>query len=167
MKQFIRNFRKQKAVGVLNIASLSLGVMVALVVGLWAINELSFDNFHANKEHIYRVVTQVNLSGENTKNGSTFKFLGEIVQDRIPQVKAVCRTMDYWQSDIRVDGRLYPSTNICVVDANFFTIFSFRLKEGDPSTVLAGTRSVVLSESAVKQYFRWGRRSALAGTHTR
>ena len=41
MKQFIRNFRKQKAVGVLNIASLSLGVMVALVVGLWAINELS------------------------------------------------------------------------------------------------------------------------------
>ena len=153
MKQFIRNFRKQKAVGVLNIASLSLGVMVALVVGLWAINELSFDNFHANKEHIYRVVTQVNLSGENTKNGSTFKFLGEIVQDRIPQVKAVCRTMDYWQSDIRVDGRLYPSTNICVVDANFFTLFSFRLKEGDPSTVLAGTRSVVLSESAVKQYF--------------
>ena len=89
MKQFIRNFRKQKAVGVLNIASLSLGVMVALVVGLWAINELSFDNFHANKEHIYRVVTQVNLSGENTKIGSTFKFLGEIVQDRSPQVKAV------------------------------------------------------------------------------
>lgn len=40
MKQFIRNFNKQKVVGTLNICSLSLSIMVSIVVGLWAINEL-------------------------------------------------------------------------------------------------------------------------------
>ena len=35
MKQFIRNFNKQKVVGLLNISSLSLGVMVAVIVGLY------------------------------------------------------------------------------------------------------------------------------------
>lgn len=41
MKQFIRNFNKQKVVGTLNICSLSLSIMVSIVVGLWAINELT------------------------------------------------------------------------------------------------------------------------------
>ena len=41
MKQFIRNFNKQKVVGTLNICSLSLSIMVSIVGGLWAINELT------------------------------------------------------------------------------------------------------------------------------
>jgi len=36
MKEFIRNFKKQQTVGWLNICSLSLGIMVAIVIGLWA-----------------------------------------------------------------------------------------------------------------------------------
>ena len=35
MKEFIRNFKKQRTVGLLNISSLSLGIMVAIVIGLW------------------------------------------------------------------------------------------------------------------------------------
>ena len=95
MKQFIRNFRKQKAVGVLNIASLSLGVMVALVVGLWAINELSFDNFHANKEHIYRVIAHFEIGGKEAQTGSIKKFVGEAAKDRIPQVRDMCRIITF------------------------------------------------------------------------
>ena len=174
MKQFIRNFRKQKAVGVLNIASLSLGVMVALVVGLWAINELSFDNFHANKEHIYRVVTHFEIGGKEAKTSSIKKFVGEAAKDRIPQVKDMCRLMVQWQTDVRADGRLYPNVEACTADANFFQFFSFRLKEGDPSTVLADANNVVLSETAARRYFpgknpvgqafqAWGRTLTVSG----
>ena len=52
MKEFIRNFEKQQTVGLLNVCSLSLGVMVAIIVGLWAIDELSFDRFHKNSDRI-------------------------------------------------------------------------------------------------------------------
>jgi hypothetical protein len=74
MKQFIRNFRKQKTVGILNIFSLSIGIMVFIIVGLWAIHELRFDNFHKNKDRIYRVNNNLsdmescnNESGRNNK----------------------------------------------------------------------------------------------------
>ena len=174
MKQFIRNFRKQKAVGVLNIASLSLGVMVALVVGLWAINELSFDNFHANKEHIYRVILNVEIGGKAAKTGSILKFVGETAKDRIPQVREMCRITSRMQTDVRVDGRLYPNVEVCAADTNFFRFFSFRLKEGDPSTVLADVNNVVLSETAARRYFpgknpvgqafqTWGRTFTVSG----
>ena len=55
MKQFIRNFNKQKVVGTLNICSLSLSIMVSIVVGLWAINELTYDNFYLDGDRMYRV----------------------------------------------------------------------------------------------------------------
>ncbi len=54
MQQCIRNFKKQKTVGILNICSLSLGTTVAIIIGLWTINELSFDNFHHSGNRIYR-----------------------------------------------------------------------------------------------------------------
>ena len=54
MKQFIRNFNKQKVVGTLNIWSLSLSIMVSIVVGLWAINELTYDNFYPDGDRMYR-----------------------------------------------------------------------------------------------------------------
>ncbi|MDR1380661.1 MAG: hypothetical protein LBJ47_04185, partial [Tannerella sp.] len=71
MKQFIRNFNKQKVVGLLNISSLSLGVMVAVVVGLWSINEWTFDRFHRNADNIYRINVHAILNGSPVKLGST------------------------------------------------------------------------------------------------
>lgn len=46
MKQFVRNFKRQKVAGTLNLIGLGIGIAVALIIGLWTINELSFDNFH-------------------------------------------------------------------------------------------------------------------------
>ena len=67
MKQFIRNFNKQKVVGTLNICSLSLSIMVTIVVGLWAINELTYDNFYPDGDRMYRVVQNFELNGKSTR----------------------------------------------------------------------------------------------------
>src|SRR5215510_1298161 len=91
MKQFIRNFRKQQTVGLLNICSLSLGVMVAIIVGLWAINELSFDRFHKNRDRIYRTMLNATLSGNPVKLGSTFRPFGEQAKDDFPTIEDMCR----------------------------------------------------------------------------
>ena len=86
MKEFFRNFKKQRTVGLLNICSLSLGIMVAIVVGLWTMNELSFDRFHKNKDRIYRSVQHVTLSGNMVKSGSTFLPFGEQAKDELPAI---------------------------------------------------------------------------------
>ena len=91
MKQFIRNFNKQKVVGTLNICSLSLSIMVSIVVGLWAINELTYDNFYPDGDRMYRVVQNFELNGKSTRAATSFKPLGEIAKRELPSIEQMCR----------------------------------------------------------------------------
>ena len=152
MKEFIRNFNKQKIVGFLNIVSLSLGIMVAIIVGLWSLNELSFDTFHKDKGITYRIVQHVDFNGTRTKTGQVFKPMGEEAKDNLPQIEALCRFI-HQHIDMQVNEKTYADVKIVASDENFFTFFSFELKEGDPNTVLDAPDKMVLSEEAAKQYF--------------
>ena len=48
----------------INIIGLSLGMAVAILIGLWMFDELSFDKNFENYDHIARVVQNVNNNGE-------------------------------------------------------------------------------------------------------
>ncbi|GHT63895.1 ABC transporter permease [Bacteroidia bacterium] len=152
MKQFIRNFNKQKIVGLLNISSLSLGIMVSIIVGLWTINELSFDNLHKDKAHIYRAVLYATLNNQPTKLGSTFRPMGQEAKDKFPQIKDMNRVYPFW-NDLKVNEIYYPGVKAFIADENFFTFFSFPLKEGKAETVLSAPDKVVISETAALKYF--------------
>ena len=152
MKEFFRNFKKQRTVGLLNICSLSLGMMVAIVVGLWAINELSFDQFHHKKERIYRTVFNATLTGNPMKYPSTFRPFGEQAKDELPAIEDMCRVIIEDQ-DIRINNVLHQSVWFFMTDPNFFTFFTFPLTEGNPNQVLSTRDRVVISESAAKRYF--------------
>jgi putative ABC transport system permease protein len=152
MKQFIRNFQKQKTVGTLNICSLSLGVMVSVMVGLWAINELSFDNFHTNRDKIYCCSSHVSMNGSPMESATVPKPLGKTAKDELPQIE------DYsgiykGARDLRINNTLYPQITALSVDNNFFSFFTFPLKEGDATSVLSAPDKVVISETAANQYF--------------
>jgi putative ABC transport system permease protein len=153
MKNFIIGFKKQKLVGALNICTLSLGIMVAVVVGLWTINELSFDRFHKNKDRIYRIILNVNLSGNPVKSSGTFRPFSEQAKDELPAIENICRILYDNSGDIRIDNVLYQSVETLMCDSNFFTFFTFSLKAGDPNQVLSSPDKVVISESAAKKYF--------------
>jgi putative ABC transport system permease protein len=152
MKQFIRNFNRQKVVGLLNICSLSLGIMVAVIVGLWTINELSFDNFHKNREQIYRIVGHFTMSDVVLTAGSTFWPFGEIAKLEIPAVEDIVRIHPVWD-DIQIDNTYHFKAKLALADTNFFSFFNFPLKEGDPATVLSAPDKIVISESAAVRYF--------------
>ena len=68
---FIRNLQKQKTVGILSIACLGISIAVALLIGLWAMNELSFDNFHKDRDKIYRLTINSFKNNESVVFGST------------------------------------------------------------------------------------------------
>lgn len=67
VKIFIRNLMRQKGASILAIGSLSMGIAVTLLIGLWVLEEFGFDRFYEKGEHIYRVYVkdrdQKNLSG--------------------------------------------------------------------------------------------------------
>jgi len=154
MKQFIRNFKKQRTVGLLNICSLSLGIMVAIVVGLWAIHELSFDKFHKNNDRIYRVILNATLNGNPAKLGGTWSALGGQAKNEFPEIEDVSRIFpESFDLRIGVEEVLHRTVASFVTDPNFFSFFTFSLKVGDPQNVLSSPDKVVISESAAARYF--------------
>jgi putative ABC transport system permease protein len=52
----IKHLKKQKVFSVINILGLTVGITCCLMIFLFIMNELSYDNFHKNGKNIYRVV---------------------------------------------------------------------------------------------------------------
>jgi putative ABC transport system permease protein len=59
-----RNVQKSKIYSAINIIGLSTGMAVALLIGFWIWDELSFDNYFKNKDHLARVLATQTFNGE-------------------------------------------------------------------------------------------------------
>lgn len=153
MKQFVRNFKKQKTVGILNICGLCLGVMCSLLVGLWAINEFTFDNFHKNGDRMYRVVSNYIVNNRPSRGGSTFKPLGEEALRVIPEIEQQCRVTSSFYNEVIIGNKIYQHQNIMLADSNFFSFFTFPLVDGHLNRSLLAPDEVVISEKSAKRFF--------------
>ena len=59
----MRSLQKNKTLSFINIAGLSIGMTVALLIGLWIWDEFSFDKYHQNYARIARVMQQATYNG--------------------------------------------------------------------------------------------------------
>lgn len=152
LKVFWRNLQKQKTVGVLSIGSLAVAIAVVVLIGLWSVNEFSFDGFHRDKDKMYRINERIMLNGELAKTGATYKCAGEDALRMFPEIEAMCRVAPL-TCDITVGDVLYPGRNVFEVDSSFFSFFSFTLKAGNPLTCLSAPDGLVIDEYAANSYF--------------
>jgi putative ABC transport system permease protein len=59
-----RNLIKSKGYSAINISGLAVGMAVAMMIGLWIWDELSFDKYHKNYDRIARVMQHQLFNGE-------------------------------------------------------------------------------------------------------
>ena len=64
LKTAFRNLVKNKMHSLLNIAGLSAGIAVVMLIGLWIWDELSFDKYHQNYNTTAQVMQHQTLNGE-------------------------------------------------------------------------------------------------------
>jgi ABC-type antimicrobial peptide transport system permease subunit len=63
-----RNLFRNKAYSAINIGGLALGMAVAVSIGLWIYDELSFNKYHENYDRIARVMQRVTVNGDTGEN---------------------------------------------------------------------------------------------------
>lgn len=160
LKIAIRNLRKNIVFSVINIAGLSIGLACCILILLYIKDELSFDRFHAQQDHIYQLTC---LRSE--QDGSTKKFAiaalvqGPAFKQEIPEIRAYTRVNP---KDIVIKkGNDVFNEHVTWADANFFSVFTFPLLSGTPATVLSDQHGMVLSEESAVKYF--GSADAAAG----
>src|SRR5690349_17417986 len=64
LKTSWRNITRNKFSSVINIGGLAAGITVALLIGLWIYDEVSFDKYHKNYKRIAQVMQHVTNNGE-------------------------------------------------------------------------------------------------------
>ncbi|TWR28141.1 FtsX-like permease family protein [Mucilaginibacter achroorhodeus] len=76
-----RNLIKNKTHTFINVAGLSVGMAVAILIGLWVFDELSYDKYFKNHDRIVRVMQNQTINGEVLTSNSMPIPLGTMLRD--------------------------------------------------------------------------------------
>ena len=146
-----RYLTRHKTYSVINIAGLSIGLACAMLILLYVKDEASFDKFHKNVNHVYRIVTISKFGGTYHKDSNTGYLQGPRFAKNVPGIQSFVRVQSGSQ-DIK-NGTEVQSQDLLYVDTSFFSVFSFPLINGNPATCLSEPHSIVLSEDAAIKHF--------------
>lgn len=150
LKIAFRNLLKYKGHTAINLAGLSLGLTVGILILLFVTDELAYDKFHKQGDRIYKIVT-ANAEGSGMETNA-WPVAHKLVTD-FPEVEAVVYTRKAPANFmINYAGNRYQN-NVFYAGEDFFKIFSFNLIEGDLATALRDPFSIVITEEMKKRYF--------------
>jgi putative ABC transport system permease protein len=76
-----RNLLKNKVFSLINIGGLAVGMGVAILIALWVYDELSFNKYHANYDHIAQVMQNQTWNGEIGTQEANPAALGEEIRN--------------------------------------------------------------------------------------
>ena len=161
-----RNLRRRPGYTFINVFGLALGLASCILIGLWVQDELSYDDFHATADRIYRVVTDREASSAPLERYATSS--GPVAPGLLAEYPGIERAVriSAVRGGTRIghEGRYASDNEFYVVDSTFFDVFSFLLVEGDPATALDAPFSLVITETTKEGLFR--AESALGQTLT-
>ncbi|MEM8893661.1 MAG: ABC transporter permease, partial [Bacteroidota bacterium] len=150
----IRNLRKHKGYSAINLLGLAIGMAAGFLILQYVAFELSYDDFHAKKENIYRMRLDRTNAGEiRSQWAAGAAGVGQDIQQDFPEVKSYTR-MTKSLADISYDQQYYQVDDPYYASEDFFTMFSVPLVSGVDTLVLKDPYTVVLSESLAKKIFK-------------
>ncbi|MDB4922256.1 ABC transporter permease [Mucilaginibacter sp.] len=149
-----RNLLKNKFYSVINIAGLTAGLAIGILILLWVQDELSFDSFHKQTRNIYRL----ELFGGTGASKQIWTVgvapIGPLVKQQLPDVKdAVRLTGNYNFSLYKFKDKVFGDENVTFADPSFFSVFDFPVVEGDASKPFKNDNSVVITKKTAEKFF--------------
>ncbi|HYC84580.1 MAG TPA: ABC transporter permease [Chryseosolibacter sp.] len=153
LKIAFRSLLKFKEFTAINLLGLALGLTAGLMIMMYVLDELSYDQFHTRKDRIYRVETAFHTgdeegTGTNDANGWG---VGAALKN-FPEVEAVMYARGASGLLINHDGKKIRQ-QMHFATPEFFQIFSFELLKGNTAKVLVEPYSIVITEDMEKKYF--------------
>jgi len=148
-----RNLLRNKTYSAINISGLSIGLASSLLIVLFVLSELNYDEFHPQAENIYRVTNYRILSNTSDNLTTTPLPLGPVITSEFEEVENYVRLLNEIEPIIKYEDKLFVEKKFFFTDPSFFEVFGYGLESGDPSTVLEAPNSIVVSKDVVNRYF--------------
>jgi putative ABC transport system permease protein len=148
-----RSLSRNKLYSLINIGGLTVGLACCMLIGLYLVNELSYDRFHQNADRLFRVTTEYTVNGAMSRVGQTSSMPGPRLAAAFPQIQSYVRIQNFQPYVVRYEDRTFVEPRFLFADSTFFTMFTFPLIEGDARTALDAPDKLVISQSMEKKYF--------------
>jgi putative ABC transport system permease protein len=148
-----RRLMFDKRTSFINLFGLTVGLVGFLLIVQYVWYEKSYDQFHTNKERIYRVGLEVYRDNKlNIRSAINYPGVGTALKADIPEVDKFLR-MVREESMVQIGTERFREDQLFFADSSFFQIFSVPLVQGDAATVLKEPNSIVISSSIAQKYF--------------
>jgi len=145
---------RYKGFALINISSLTIGIVGCMVIGLFVWDEWQFDKSIKDVANIYRLYDENKNNNSTTFGAPVPPAYTTYLQQHYPEVEATTRILMSADKFLMEAGekRNYEEKG-WFVDSSFAQFFSLKFIKGDPATALSAPHSVVISEDLAKRYF--------------
>ncbi|MGA0560357.1 ABC transporter permease [Larkinella sp. VNQ87] len=152
LKIAFRNLVRQKAYSLINIGGLAVGMAVALLIGLWIYDELSFNTYHRNYDRIAQIVLNQSVNGElHTSKSLPYPFVHELKSKYSSPFKHIV-TSTHPDDCILTAGETKLSKRGQFMDAKAPEMLTLKMVKGTWAG-LQDPQSILLSASTAKALF--------------
>lgn len=155
LKIALRSILKYKGYSAINLVGLALGLASGILILVFVLDELSFDQFHAKGDRIYRVCTDMtDVNSGSTTGGIEANGwpIGRLLEKEFPEVEKVVYIRNGSNLQVNHEGKRLDE-RIFYAGREFFSIFDFPLVSGNPEAALLKPYSIVLTETTARKYF--------------
>ena len=146
-----RNLWKNKTFTSLNIIGLTVAFSVAILLGMFAVFQLSYDKFHKHGDQLYQVYSEDSSPDGIEANTSKSEPFSAALRDEVAGVEKITRyngggvLLSYKGKELWM-GSAY-------VDPDFFEMFSFPIVKGNKQNPITSESSIAITEHASKRIF--------------
>lgn len=148
-----RNLARNKAYSAINIGGLAAGMAVAMLIGLWIYDELSFNKYHKNYREIAQVMQQQTLDGKvNTGSNVPAPLVKELQTSFGTDFERVV-IASWLQRHVLAYGETSFTKPGNFMSVGAAELLSLKIKSGSASG-LKDPATILLSESVAKAFFK-------------
>jgi len=148
-----RNLLKNKFYSLINMAGLTVGLAVGILILLWVNDERSYDSFHKKGADIYRMELFGGTGATRQIWPAVVAPMGPLAKNELPEVVDQARMYDNdWAFHYKRE-KLFVHEKVEFTDPSFFSMFDFPLVEGNASRPFADAHSVVITQQTARKFF--------------
>src|ERR1700743_2707648 len=147
-----RNLIKNKASSLINIGGLAVGMAVAMLIGLWIWDELSFDKNFKNYDRITQVLQNNTMNGEIGTGNSVPWPMADALRKSFGSDFKYVTMATYNNGHILTHDDKKLTKNGTYFEPSALEMLSIQMVRGNKNA-LNDPSSILLSESTAKAYF--------------
>lgn len=149
----IRNIRRNMVFTSINVIGLAISMAVCLLIIAAIDDQNSYDEFHTQRDGIYRI-THKRLNSEVTIPIATTPLpLADKLKSEYAGIGQVVQFSRGFRGEIIENGKTLNISGL-FTNPEIFDLFDFKLQSGDPQTALTNPNTVVLRADIAEKFFK-------------